>query len=104
MIKTTTNTINGHPIRSYLGAIAGEAIMGANVFNDVFVGVRDIVGDRSGAYETEIRTAQDLAMADLEAEAVELGANAIVGLDLDVETISGSMLMVIASGTAVPID
>lgn len=101
MIYATTNILEGYRIEKYLGVIAGEAIMGANVFKDFSAGIRDIVGGRSGSYEKELRQAKELAMEDLTAKAEELGANAVIGIDLDYETIRGSMLMVSVSGTAV---
>ena len=101
MIYATTNILEGYRIEKYLGVIAGEAIMGANVFKDFSAGIRDIVGGRSGSYENELRQAKELAMEDLTAKAEELGANAVIGIDLDYETIRGSMLMVSVSGTAV---
>ena len=101
MIYATTNILEGYRIEKYLGVIAGEAIMGANVFKDFSAGIRDIVGGRSGSYEKELRQAKVLAMEDLTAKAEELGANAVIGIDLDYETIRGSMLMVSVSGTAV---
>ena len=101
MIYATTNILEGYRIEKYLGVIAGEAIMGANVFKDFSAGIRDIVGGRSGSYEKELRQAKELAMEDLTAKAEELGANAVIGMDLDYETIRGSMLMVSVSGTAV---
>ena len=101
MIYATTNILEGYRIEKYLGVIAGEAIMGANVFRDFSAGIRDIVGGRSGSYEKELRQAKVLAMEDLTAKAEELGANAVIGIDLDYETIRGSMLMVSISGTAV---
>jgi uncharacterized protein YbjQ (UPF0145 family) len=101
MIYATTNILEGYEIQEYLGVIAGEAIMGANVFKDFSAGIRDIVGGRSGSYEKELRQAKEMAMEDLTAKAEELGANAIIGMDLDYETIRGSMLMVSVSGTAV---
>jgi uncharacterized protein YbjQ (UPF0145 family) len=102
MILTTTPTIAGREIAEYLGIVTGEAIMGANIVKDLFAGVRDIVGGRSGAYEEELRRARMIALQELEAWAAELGADAVVGIDLDYETVGqGSMLMVTASGTAV---
>ncbi len=101
MIYATTNILEGYQIEKYLGVIAGEAIMGANVFKDFSAGIRDIVGGRSGSYEKELHQAKELAMEDLTAKAEELGANAVIGIDLDYETIRGSMLMVSISGTAV---
>ena len=103
MIISTTNTLEGHTVDQYLGIVSGEAILGANIFKDLFAGIRDIVGGRSGAYEDELRKAQAIAMEELEERARAMGANAIVGVDLDYETVgqNGSMLMVSASGTAV---
>ena len=104
MIVTTTHAIEGRKISAYLGVIAGEAIMGVNIFKDFFANIRDIVGGRSGAYEQELQKARDAAFADLTARAGELGADAVVGVDIDYEVIggsSGSMLMVSVSGTAV---
>ncbi len=102
MIQTTTPSVEGRTIEEYLGVVTGEAILGANIFKDLFAGVRDIVGGRSGAYEEELRKAREIAMAELAAEATSRGADAVVGIDLDYETVGqGSMLMVTASGTAV---
>mgnify|MGYP001823482184 CR=1 FL=1 len=101
MIYSTTSLLEGYQIKEYLGVIAGEAIMGANAFKDFSAGIRDIVGGRSGSYEEQLREAKRLAMEDLTAKAEQLGANAIIGMDLDYETIRGSMLMVSISGTAV---
>ena len=102
MIQTTTPTVEGRTIEEYLGVVTGEAILGANIFKDLFAGVRDIVGGRSGAYEEELRRAREIAMQELAAEATARGAVAVVGIDLDYETVGqGSMLMVTASGTAV---
>ena len=100
MIVTTTNTIEGHRITDYKGIVVGEAIMGANVVRDVFASITDIVGGRSGAYESKLQDARDTAMHELEARAAALGANAVVGVDLDYEVVGQSMLMVSASGTA----
>ncbi len=102
MIQTTTPTVDGRTITEYLGVVTGEAILGANIVRDLFAGIRDIVGGRAGAYEEELRKARQIALAELEAEAVSRGADAVVGIDLDYETVGqGSMLMVTASGTAV---
>jgi len=103
MIQTTTPGIDGRPIPEYLGIVTGEAILGANIVRDIFAGVRDIVGGRSGAYEEELRRARQLALEEMAAEATARGADAVVGIDLDYETVGqgGSMLMVSASGTAV---
>ena len=104
MIITTTNNIEGRKIIDYRGIVVGEAIMGANVFRDFFAQVTDIVGGRSGAYETKLQDARDTAMRELEERAHALGATAVVGVDLDYEVVADSMLMVSASGTAVVLD
>ncbi|WP_163850088.1 heavy metal-binding domain-containing protein [Pseudooceanicola aestuarii] len=104
MIITTTSTIEGHPVRDYRGLVVGEAIMGANVVRDFFAGITDIIGGRSGAYEAKLQDARDVAMREIEARARALGANAVVGVDLDYEVVGDSMLMVSISGTAVVID
>ncbi len=103
MIISTTPSLEGKKITSYLGVVTGEAIIGANLFRDIFAGIRDIVGGRSGAYEEVLREAKKNALDELQENALKLGANAVVGVDLDYETVgtSGSMLMVSASGTAV---
>jgi uncharacterized protein YbjQ (UPF0145 family) len=103
LILTTTPTIEGKKISSYYGIVTGEAIIGANIFRDIFAGIRDIVGGRSASYEEVLREAKDNALKEMEENARRLGANAVVGIDLDYETIGthGSMLMVTASGTAV---
>jgi uncharacterized protein YbjQ (UPF0145 family) len=106
MIVTTTPTIEGRRIVRYAGVVTGEAILGANIFKDLFAGIRDIVGGRSAAYEEELRRARSLALTEVRQAASELGANAVVGLDLDYETVgaNGSMLMVSVSGTAVVVE
>lgn len=102
MIQTTTPGVDGRAITEYLGVVTGEAILGANIVRDLFAGISDIVGGRSGAYEEELRRAREIAMEELTAEAQSRGADAVVGIDLDYETVGqGSMLMVTASGTAV---
>ncbi len=105
MLLTTTSTLEGMRIQRYLGIVSGEAILGANVFRDFFAGIRDIVGGRSGAYEGELRRAKDIAIQEMVAQAAQSGANAVIGIDLDYETIQmgngGGMLMVTASGTAI---
>ncbi len=103
MIITTTPNIEGYQIAEYKGIVVGEAIMGANVVRDVFAAVTDIVGGRSGAYESKLQDARETALAELEQRAVAKGANAVVGVDLDYEVVNGTMLMVSASGTAVVI-
>lgn len=104
MITTTTNNIEGHPITAYHGIVVGEAIMGANVVRDLFAQITDIVGGRSGAYEAKLQDARDTAMHELKDRARDMGANAVVGIDLDYEVVGQSMLMVSASGTAVTIE
>lgn len=106
MIITTTPQIEGRKITRYCGVVTGEAIIGANIFSDMFAKVRDIVGGRAGAYENALKTARREAFADLEYEAKSADADAIVGVDLDYEVIgeTGSMLMVSVSGTAVRLD
>jgi uncharacterized protein YbjQ (UPF0145 family) len=103
MLMTTTATVDGKPISRYLGIVTGEAIIGANIFRDIFAGVRDIVGGRSGTYEKALAEARQVAMVEMESRAQELGANAIVGIDLDYEVLgqNNGMLMVAVSGTAV---
>jgi uncharacterized protein YbjQ (UPF0145 family) len=103
VIITTTPGVEGRTIVEYRGIVTGEAILGANIFKDLFAGIRDIVGGRSGAYEQELRKARQIAFQELEAAAAQVGADAVVGVDLDYETVGqgGSMLMVTASGTAV---
>jgi uncharacterized protein YbjQ (UPF0145 family) len=103
MITTTTNSVEGRSIRSYLGVISSETIIGANVFKDILGGLRDFFGGRSGTYEKVMEEAKVTALRELEEKARAMGADAIVGIDLDFETIgaNGSMLMVSASGTAV---
>ena len=108
MIQTTTPQIEGKAIREYHGVVTGEAILGANIFKDFFAGIRDIVGGRSGAYEKALQEAREIAIREMTEEAQQLGANAVIGIDIDYENItagnSGSMLMVSASGTAVVVD
>jgi uncharacterized protein YbjQ (UPF0145 family) len=105
MLSVTTPTLDGRRVTRYLGIVSGEAILGANIFRDFFAGIRDIVGGRSAAYEEELRKAKAIAMEEMERQAQDLGANAVLSVDLDYETIQvgsgGGMLMVSASGTAV---
>jgi len=103
MLLSTTSVIDGKHIAKYHGLVSGEAILGANIFRDLFAGIRDIVGGRSAAYEKELRRAKELAVQEMVEQATALGANAVIGIDLDYETVGqgGSMLMVSASGTAV---
>jgi uncharacterized protein YbjQ (UPF0145 family) len=106
MLVTTTNTVEGHRILEYKGLVAGEAILGANVFRDLFASIRDIVGGRSGSYERVLSDARNTAVDDMVERAREMGANAVIGVDVDYETVgsNGSMLMVTAAGTAVRIE
>jgi uncharacterized protein YbjQ (UPF0145 family) len=106
MIITTTSSIEGQKITRYLGLVAGEAILGANIFKDLFAGIRDLVGGRSGTYEKELQRAREMALEELSERARALGANAIVGVDLDYEVLgqNNGMLMVSASGTAVVVE
>ena len=105
MIISTTNTLEGRQVSEYLGLVSGEAILGANIFKDFFASIRDIVGGRSAAYEQELQKAKEIALQEMQEQAAALGANAVIGVDLDFETIGigegGNMLMVSASGTAV---
>jgi uncharacterized protein YbjQ (UPF0145 family) len=103
MLMTTTSTVEGRPAKEYLGVVTGEVIVGANIFKDLFAGIRDIVGGRSGSYESTLRDARQQALAELGEEARKLGADGVIGIDLDYEVLGqgGSMLMVTASGTAV---
>ncbi|MBY6152608.1 heavy metal-binding domain-containing protein [Vannielia litorea] len=100
MIVTTTPSVEGKSISGYKGIVTGEAILGANIFRDLFAGIRDIVGGRSAAYEQELGRARETALREMQEKAAALGANAVVGVDLDYEVIN-NMLMVSASGTAV---
>lgn len=106
MIVTTTPTIEGKRITRYCGVVAGEAILGANLFKDLFAGIRDLVGGRSATYERELQRARDLALREMEAKATAAGGNAVVGVDLDYEVLGtgNGMLMVSASGTAVVVE
>ena len=105
MIVSTTPSLQGHEIVDYKGVVTGEAILGTNIFRDLFASIRDIVGGRSGAYEKSLREAREIALREMQDEARERGCNAVVGVDIDYENVtvgsSGSMLMVSASGTAV---
>jgi uncharacterized protein YbjQ (UPF0145 family) len=101
MIMSTTPTLEGHKISEYLGVVTGEAILGANVFRDFFASITDIVGGRSGAYEKELAKARTIALDEAQQQAVERGAHAVVGIDLDYEVIRDGMMMVSVSGTAV---
>ncbi|MBN8291329.1 YbjQ family protein [Rhodobacter sp. NTK016B] len=101
MIVTTTPNVEGHPIRTYHGIVVGEAIVGANVVRDFFARVTDVIGGRSGAYESKLQDAREIALQEMQDRAARLGGNAVVGVDLDYEVVGDSMLMVSASGTAV---
>ncbi|CDG97204.1 conserved hypothetical protein [Xenorhabdus bovienii str. puntauvense] len=105
MKNTTTPMLEGHTITEYLGVVTGETILGVNIIKDFFAGVRDIIGGRSGAYEKELKNAREIAFSEMNAQAQALGANAVVGIDIDYETVgkNGGMLMVTVSGTAVKI-
>ena len=104
MILSTTPSIEGKSIREYRGVVTGEAILGANIFRDFFAGIRDIVGGRSAAYEKELTKAREIAFQEMTEDAQRLGANAVVGIDIDYETVgNGTMLMVAVSGTAVTV-
>jgi uncharacterized protein YbjQ (UPF0145 family) len=108
MLVVTTPSIEGRRITRYLGLVSGDAILGANIFKDFFAGIRDIVGGRSAAYEQELRKAKTIALEEMQAEAQQMGANAVIAVDLDYETVQvgsgGGMLMVSASGTAVVVE
>ncbi len=106
MLVTTTPSIEGKRIVRYCGVVTGEAILGANLFKDLFAGIRDLVGGRSATYERELQRARDISMSELQQRAQELGANAVVGIDLDYEVLGqgNGMLMVSASGTAVVVE
>jgi uncharacterized protein YbjQ (UPF0145 family) len=104
MLVITTPNIEGKKITKYYGMVSGEAILGANIFRDFFAGIRDIVGGRSAAYEEELRKAKAIAIKEMEDQASAMGANAVVAVDIDYETIGQSMLMVTATGTAVHFD
>ena len=106
MLITTTSVIEGAKITRYYGIVSGETIIGANVFRDFFASIRDVVGGRSGSYEEVLREAKDTALREMQEQARLLGANAVIGVDLDYETVgvSGSMLMVTACGTAVTVE
>jgi uncharacterized protein YbjQ (UPF0145 family) len=105
MIITTTALVEGRPVKDYIGVVAGEAVIGANVFRDLFAGIRDVIGGRSGSYESVFREARQTALKEMAAEAERLGANAVIGVDIDYEAgiSQGTMMMVACSGTAVRI-
>ncbi len=101
MIVSTTAFVDGKKVTAYLGIVSGETILGANIFRDFLASIRDIVGGRAGAYETVLRDARQSAVAEMTAQAASLGADAVLGVDIDYETVGNGMLMVAASGTAV---
>jgi uncharacterized protein YbjQ (UPF0145 family) len=101
MILTTTSTVEGRPAREYLGVVAGEMVLGANIFRDIGAAFRNITGGRAKGYEQELDKGRNLAIEDMVAKATELGADAIIGIDIDYESVNNGMLMVTASGTAV---
>jgi uncharacterized protein YbjQ (UPF0145 family) len=103
MLMSTTSVVDGRPVTRYLGVVTGEAIIGANIFRDVFAAVRDVVGGRSGTYEKALSEAREIAMAEMQKKAQELGANGVIGIDVDYEVLgqNNGMLMVAVSGTAV---
>ncbi|ANB16556.1 YbjQ family protein [Dokdonella koreensis] len=108
MLISTTSTLQDRKIVRYLGLVSGDAILGANVFRDFFAGIRDVIGGRAGSYEKVLRSAKDTALEEMAEQAERLGANAVIGVDLDYETIQikdgGGMLMVSATGTAVVVE
>jgi uncharacterized protein YbjQ (UPF0145 family) len=104
MILTTTNSVEGKRVREYKGIVHGETIVGANAFKDIMASVRDVLGGRSGAYEEELKHAREIALDEMAQEAKRIGANAVIGIDIDYEVVGKSMLMVTASGTAVLLD
>ncbi|EST52579.1 hypothetical protein T458_16525 [Brevibacillus panacihumi W25] len=101
MIVSTTNTLQGKEVTEYLGIVSGEVIMGANVVRDFLAGITDIIGGRSGSYESKLSEGRELALREMTEKARSLGANAVIGVDLDFETLREGMMMVIATGTAV---
>jgi uncharacterized protein YbjQ (UPF0145 family) len=101
MLISTTTAIEGRPVAQYLGVVAGETILGANIFRDIGAQFRNITGGRAVGYEKELRRGRDEAMSEMQQQATELGADAVIGVDIDYETVGGSMLMVTVSGTAV---
>lgn len=101
MLMTTTNTVEGRPVREYLGVVTGESILGANIGRDIGAMFRNVTGGRVSGYEKELRNARDIALQEMEQAAATLGADAIIGIDIDYETVGGQMLMVTSSGTAV---
>ncbi|MBN2983867.1 MULTISPECIES: YbjQ family protein [Cohnella] len=104
MLVSTTNSVEGHRITSYYGLVTGEAILGANIVRDFLASITDVIGGRSGTYENKLKEARDTAISEMVADAQRMGANAIVGVDLDYEVIRDGMLMVTVSGTAVLVE
>jgi uncharacterized protein YbjQ (UPF0145 family) len=101
MIVTTTTIVEGRPVKEYLGVVAGETVLGANIFRDIGAGIRNITGGRAAGYEKELRKGRDQAMQEMSDMAAQLGADAVVGIDIDYESVNTGMLMITASGTAV---
>lgn len=101
MIVTTTNGVEGRPVREYISVVAGETVLGVNIFKDITAAFRDIVGGRSGKYEEEVRKGRETSLAEMVTRATELGADAVIGVKVDYETVGGQMLMITACGTAV---
>lgn len=101
MLMTTTNTVQNREIEQYLSIVSAEVILGANVVRDFLAGITDIIGGRSGAYETKLSQGRDMALKELEKKAKQIGANAVIGVDLDFETLRDGMMMIVATGTAV---
>lgn len=101
ILISTTNTIEGRPVAQYLGIVAGETVLGVNAFKDIAAGFRNLVGGRSGKYEEELRSGREIAVSEMAQQAMQMGADAIIGVDIDYETVGGQMLMITASGTAV---
>lgn len=104
MLVTTTNNVEGYRITTYYGIVNGETIMGANIFRDFLASITDVVGGRSGAYENKLKEAREIAIGEMVAQAQRMGANAIVGVDVDYEVVREGMLMVAVSGTAVKVE
>ncbi len=101
MIVTTTGSVEGKSVGEYLGVVSGETILGANIFRDIGAQIRNVIGGRTAGYEKELRSARETALKEMQEAAEAMGANAVLGVKLDYETVGGSMLMVTASGTAV---
>lgn len=104
MLVTTTNTLQGYEIIDYLGVVSGETILGANIVRDFMASITDVIGGRSGVYESKLAQAREMAIKEMKSQASQMGANAVIGIDLDFETVKDGMLMCIATGTAVKIN